>query len=225
MKIKHVNFLFLAFIVTICACQTRNPPVQNTAIQNTTVQNTQSDEVLHKYDTASIVADLKMKANRFDSYAVDYVMYGQVLKRMSFLFKKNGKDFYSFRSDYSKNGKTQSRLFGVDGKYDYEYWPAERIAVRRPTKVEWNETNYAKAKDWHHNFDGYEVVDEKFVNGKDCYVLESAERFTTVWKQNGFLTSQLSKGDYTEPLIYDNFAFGLSEDEFTIPEGTFIQDE
>lgn len=175
MKITHINFLFLACISTICACQTRNPPIQNTPIQNTAAQNTQSDEVPHKYDTASIVADLRAKAKHFDSYAVDYVMYGQVLKRMSFLFKKNGKDFYTFRSDYFKNGKQYSRLFGVEGKYDYDYWPLELIAVRRPTHMEWNETNYAKAKDWHCNFDGYEVVDEKFVNGKDCYVLESAK--------------------------------------------------
>lgn len=153
-------------------------------------------------------------------------MYGQVLKRMSFLFKKNGKDFYTFRSDYSKNGNTQIRLFGVDGKYDFEYWPQERIAVRRPTKGNWNETNYAKAKDWHFNLDGYEVVDEKVVNGKDCYVMEGAEDIVTVWKQNGMKTSLLSKrGNDGQPLIWDNFAFGLSEDEFSIPEGTDIKDE
>lgn len=39
-------------------------------------------------------------------------------------------------------------------------------------------------------------------------------------------TSQVSKGgDDKQPLIYDNFAFGLSEDEFSIPEGTVIKDE
>ena len=225
MKIRRVNLLFLACISTMCGCQTRNTPVQDAPIQNAaTTQNTQSGEVPRKYDTASIVADLIAKAKHFDSYAADYMYGEQVVKRMSFLFKKNGKVFYSYRSDYFQNGKKYSRLFGVDGKDDYEYSPTDRAAVRRPTQVEWNESNYANAKDWHFNFDGYEVVGEKQLNGKDCYILESKENIITVWKENGMQTSLASKGDTRPPLIYDNFAFNLPEEEFSIPEGADIRE-
>ncbi len=225
MKITYVNLLFLACISTICACQTRNTPIQNAPRQNTATQNTQSDEIRRKYDTASIVGDLGVKARHFDSYGVDYISGGQVLKRMSFLFKKNGKDFYSYRSDYFQKGEKYSRLFGVDGKYDYEYSPTEKTAVRRPTQMEWNESNYSNAKDWHFNFDGYEVVGEKRLNGKDCYILESKENIITVWKENGMKTSITSKGDTKPPLIYDNFAFNLRTEEFSIPEGTDIKEQ
>jgi hypothetical protein len=226
MKITHVSLLFLACIFTAtCADQSRTTPVQDARLQNTaTTPTTQSAEVPRKYDTASIVADLTAKAKQFDSFAVDYIVGGQVAKRMSFLFKKNGEDFYSYRSDYFQDGKKYSRLFGVDGKYDYEYSPSDKAAVRRPTQMKWNESNYSSAKDWHFDFDGYEVVGEKQLNGKECYVLESKENIITVWKENGMWTSLTSKAGGKQPLIYDNFAFNLSEEEFSIPEGTDIRE-
>lgn len=211
-KITKLKILFLTCICLICACQ------------NSKDTRLPDSEKTRKYDTASIVADLIAKAKRFDSYANDYVFQGHAVKRMSFLFKKNGKDFYSYRSDYFENGKKYSRLFGVDGKYDYEYSPTDKTAIRRPTQMQWNETNYAGAKDWHFDFDGYEVVGEKQVNGKDCYIMESKDSVITVWKENGMKTSLSSKGDNRPPLEYDNFAFNLSEDEFVIPDGTEIKE-
>lgn len=211
-KITKLKILFLICVCLICACQkgkdTRLP----------------DSEATRKYDTSSIVADLIAKAKRFDSYAADYVFQGHTVKRMSFLFKKNGKDFYSYRSDYFENGKKHSRLFGVDGKFDYECSPTDKIAIRRPTQMQWNETNYAGAKNWHFDFDGYEVVGEKQVNGKDCYIMENKDSVITVWKENGMKTSLSSKGDNRPPLEYDNFAFNLSENEFVIPDGTEIKE-
>lgn len=203
--------IFLLICLT-CACQ------------NNISTRTQNNEFPRKFDTASIIADLVTKAKSFDSYAQDYVLQGHAVKRMSFLFKKNGKDFYCYRSDYFENGKKYSRLFGVDGKYDYEYSPTDKVAIRRPTQMQWNETNYPNAKDWHFNFDGYEVVGEKQVSGKDCYIMESKDFVITVWKENGMKTSLVSKNNDQPPLEYDNFAFNLSEDEFSIPEDTKIKE-
>ena len=212
MKLTNPKIFFLICVCLFCACQ------------NSKDVSKQSNEIAHKYDTASIVAELVAKAKRFDSYAQDYMFQGHAVKRMSFLFKRDGKDFYSYRSDYFENGVKSSRLFNVDGKYDYEYSPLHKIAFRRPTQVQWNETNYAGAKDWHFNFDGYEITGEKQVNGKDCYVMESKDSIITVWKENGLQTSLSSKGDNRPPLEYDNFQFNLSEDEFTIPDGTEIRE-
>ena len=210
-NIKRLITPFLLCAYLLCACQSNSA-------------RKQSNEGAHKYDTTSIVADLLSKANRCDSYAQDYILQGRVIKRMYFLFKKNGKDFYSYRSDYNNGGVKLIRLFNVEGKYDYEYYPETKTAIRRPKKGEWNETNYADAKKWHFNFDGYEVVGERQVNGKDCFVLESKDYVITVWKENGLQTSLSSKGSNGPPLEFDNFEFNLNEDIFTIPNGTQIKE-
>ncbi|HEX6124740.1 MAG TPA: hypothetical protein VFZ23_05140 [Pyrinomonadaceae bacterium] len=206
-----LSFLLICSYI-LCACQSSSDVRKQTG------------EATHKYDTASIVADLLSKANRHDSYAQDYVIQGHVIKRMYFQFKKNGRDYYSYRSDYNNNGVKLVRLFNVEGKYDYEYYPETKTAIRRPKKGEWDENNYADAKKWHFNFDGYEVVGERQVNGKDCYVLESNDSVITVWKENGLQTSLSSKGAERPPLEYDNFEFDLSEDIFTIPNETQIRE-
>lgn len=213
MKIINLKIILLFCFCLFCACQNNKETVQQ-----------QTDETSRKYDTPSIVADLLAKANAFDSYAQDYMFQGRAVKRMSFLFKKNGNDFYSYRSDYFENGVKSSRLFNVDGKFDYEYSPLHKIAIRRPTQVQLNEANYTGAKNWHFNFDGYEVVGEKQINGKDCYVLESKNFVITVWKETGMKTSQNDKNSNKPPLEYNNFEFNLSEDEFIIPDGTEIKE-
>ncbi len=213
----RVKIIILTSLCLFCACHNRN----EVSSQNTELPKSES---ARKYDTVESIADLKAKTKRFDSYAQDYIFQGQPVKRMSFLFKKKGKDFYVIRSDYFQNGVKYSRLFNVDGKYDYEYSPKDKIAYRRPTQSTWNESNYAKAKDWHFNFDGFEVVGEKQIAGKDFYLMEDGEDVITVSKETGLKTSLIRKDINKPPLEYGNFEFNLSEDEFTIPSETQIRE-
>ena len=177
---------------------------------------------VQKYDSDAITKDLESKAHQLDSYAQDYIVLGRPDKRMYFLFKKNGKDFYTFRSDYNEKGKRLIRIFNVEGKYDYDYYPDEKVAVRYPTKGSWNETNYNRAKKWHFDYSGFRVIGEKTVNGKDCYVLRKDDVTITVWKEKGLPTSLVSEKPMKSELEYGNFELNLNENLFSIPTGTRI---
>lgn len=184
-----------------------------------------SQKPVARYDSQKIIGDLESRILHIDSYAVDYIMYDRTIKRMYFLFKKDGRDFYMFRSDYTENGKPGIKLYNVDGKYDYAYYPEMKMAVRRPTTFQWNESNYSKARRWHADYGKFKVVGEEVVNGQDCYVLENGDTVVTVWKEKGLQTSMRKKSGDGTRMFYGNYAFNVGEETFTIPEGTSVSEQ
>lgn len=176
------------------------------------------------YDSKTITRDLELKASQLDSFAQDYIVMGKPVKRMWFLFKRNDKDFYMFRSDHLTDKKKKIHFSNLDGKYDCDYFPEENIAYRYPKKSEWTESNYGQAKSWHFDYKGAIVVGEEVLNGIDCFVLEKDEYVMTISKKTGLQTSLKSKGQ-PYALEYGNFEFDLEPPIFSIPPDVKIVDK
>lgn len=174
----------------------------------------------------AIIDDLIKKALTIDSFAQDFVILGQVVKRMSFKFVKDGEPFFMMRSEYTMNGKRFVHLFNIDGQNNYEYYPDDNIAFRvKKGPDEWNETNYNEAKNtFLANFGGATVIDEKTVGDKDCYLLLFDNEFMNcVWKEKGIALDALNEnGDY---MFFKNIEFNLSDDLFRLPDGVEIVDK
>jgi len=189
---------------------------------STTGQVTKQEPRSGKYDSPVIVNELLIKAMQLDSYAQDYIVLGFPVKRMFFQFSRNGKPFYRFRSEYLRDGKRYVFLYNVDGKYDYHYYPDDAVAYRVHTKGAWNDSNYDKAKAWHFDYEGAQVIGEDLVNGKECFLLRIDKYKTCVWKKHGLrLDLRMPEGT----LFYDNSEMQVPDDLFVLPSGVTIIDQ
>lgn len=176
------------------------------------------------FNDQEIIKKLESNAHSLDSYAQDYIIKDKVVKRMYFLFEKTGKSIYTFRSEYLKNGKQFICFSNVNGEYDFDYYPDEKLAIRYRVSDNWNETNYSRARKWHFNYSDSKVIGETIVDGKDCYVLNKKNIVITIWKEKGIPISLSNKGSESKELKYGNFAFNLDSSLFVIPNGTRIID-
>ena len=168
------------------------------------------------YNSHTIVNDLLTKAMLLDSYAQDYIVQGDTIKRMFFQFSKNGQPYYRFRSEYVRDGKRFIHLVNVDGEYDYHYYPDDKVAYRIRTEGDWNESTYIAKKEWHFDYEGAYVIGEDVVNGKECYLLQKGKNTFCVWKKYGLqLDLRMPKG----VMFYDNFDLQVTDDLFVLPDG------
>jgi len=174
-----------------------------------------------RYNSAAITERLEERAFQIDSYAQDYVVQGEPVKRMFFLFKKDGKDYYTFRSDYVSDSRRLIRLFNVDGKFDYDYLPQDNLAFRRETTTLWNDENYDRAKNWHFDYSHFLITGEKTIHGVENYVLDNGDTVLTVRKDLGIQTSSHSRTS-GKTIEYKNFEFQLKPDIFVLPLGVQI---
>ena len=189
---------------------------------STTGQITEQVPSTGKYDSRAIVNELLTKAMQLDSYAQDYIVRGSPMKRMFFQFSKNDKPFYRFRSEYLRDGKRYVYLFNVDGKHDYHYYPDDAVAYMVPTKGDWNDSNYVKAKAWHFDYEGAQVIGEDLVNGKECFLLRKDQFKMCVWKKHGLI---LDLRRHEDTMFYDNFEMQIPDDLFVLPSGVTIIDK
>jgi hypothetical protein len=179
-------------------------------------------------NSKEIIDELTLKAMKIDSFANDYIVNGQVVKRMAFQFSKDGNPFYRFRSEYQMNGKKIINFINLDGQYDYEFYPDDNIAYRKEKSADsWNEQNYDQAKKWHFNYDDMNVVGEDVVNGKECYLLKSSDGSKMcIWKEYGVqLDLRFNQNGVNGVMYYDNFEFNLDDNLFIIPESVKIVDK
>ena len=173
-----------------------------------------------------IIIQLKSKIEVLNSFGHDFIINGKVVKSMDFLFVKDGKPFYCFRSACSQNDKTVIHIVNSEGKYDYYYYPELNIACQLPSNTKWDSSNYHEAKKWHFNYDdSSKVVGEEKVNGIPCYIVKTGLSIITVSKKTGMWTSlRSSSGSEKERLYYGNFRFNLPDSFFTIPKSVKILD-
>ncbi len=164
-----------------------------------------------------IIFQLESKARRINSYAQDYRIKGLLVKRMYFQFEKDGQPFYRFREDLIRSGKRYVYIYNADGKYDYHYFPDEKKAYRCPTNGAWNESNYEKAKDWHFSYKDARIVGEDVIRGKSCFLLEMQNSIFAIWKEKGIKLAKMNlRKDKNQTMVYENMAFDLSDDVFSI---------
>ncbi len=173
------------------------------------------------YESSVIVNELLTKAMQFDSYAQDYIVQGNTVKRMYFQFSKNGRPFYRFRSEYLRNGSPYVHLVNVDGEHDYHYYPDLAVAYRVGTEGDRDESSYMAKKTWHFDYEGAYVIGEDMINGKECYLLRKGKHTMCVWKKHGLQLDLRGNGG---TLYYDNFDLQVPDDLFVLPDGVTITD-
>lgn len=177
------------------------------------------------YKSSEILKALEAKTNQIDSFGQDYIVSGRTIKRMHFLLREDGKDVSRLRSDWMKGGKRFVHFLNIDGKYDYEYYPDERIAYRSPTTARLPEQDYLKARQTHFDYSGSEIIGETIVSGMDCYVMRKDEYTITVWKEKGITTSLTSTRDGGKVYLeYGNFQFNRDAGLFRLPDGIRVVD-
>jgi len=174
---------------------------------------------------ALMIAELSSKARQIKSYAQDYRINGLLVKRMHFQFEKNRQPFYRFREDLVRSGKRYVYIYNADGQYDYHYYPDDKKAFRCPTSGAWNNSNYAKAKDWHFNYDDALIVGEDIIHGRPCYLLEMQNSIFAVSKEKGIKLSKMNLAkDKKQAMTFENIVFDLKDDVFEIPSDVVVTD-
>lgn len=172
-----------------------------------------------------IMAALSSKARAVHAYAQDYVMDGMRIKRMYYQFEKDGRPFYRFREDLVRGGKPYVYIYNADGEHDYHYFPEAKTACRCPTSGAWNDSNYAKARDWHFGYDDAGIDGEMIVSGESCYLLTMRGGIYAVSMKTGMPIAKMNREkDLSRAVYYENMAFDLNDDVFDLPPDVAVTD-
>lgn len=183
-------------------------------------KSAQNGNVKEGYNSMAVIEELSNKVKSYDAFGYTISLPGVPDKRMYFRFVKDGTPHYSFRSETQIQGRSVVNLNNVDG-FDYQILPDSQLARRAPTTIKTGQEDVYGLRMVQVEYSRGKVMSASAVDGKDCYVINTAGNEYCVSKETGLpLSIKGPKGI----VLYKNFTTEVPDSLFAVPPFVKIVD-